>query len=94
MTPDGQRAVSAGPFETGREAADSVRHITALPPGTRAWTAASHRMLCEALSDAGVELGAFDHRIIEWTCGWEPSTVAVIARLIALAHEAGKAGRP
>ena len=39
----------------------------------------SHRLLCEALSAAGVELGAYDHRIVGWLAGWEPQTCAVIA---------------
>jgi hypothetical protein len=79
-----------GPFETEHEAADSVRHIYGMEPGTGAWAAASHRLLCEALSDAGVELGAYDHAIVQWLAGWEPSTVAVIAGLISRAHEAGR----
>ena len=52
--------MSAGPFETERQAAGSVRRMYDLEPGTGAWTAASHRLLCGALSDAGVELGASD----------------------------------
>jgi hypothetical protein len=68
-----------------------VRHITSLPPGAGAWTAASHRLLCGALSDAGVELGAYDHAIVAWLAGWEPGTVAVTARLIT---RAGGGGRP
>jgi hypothetical protein len=68
----------AGPFETERQAADSVRHIYDIEPSAGAWTAANHRLLCGVLSDAGVELGAFDHQIVQWICWWEPSTVAVI----------------
>jgi hypothetical protein len=41
-----------------------------------------------------VELGAYDHAIVQWLAGWEPSTVAVMAGLISRAHEAGKAARP
>jgi hypothetical protein len=41
-----------------------------------------------------VKLGAFDHRIVLWLAGWEPSTCAVIAGLIARAHEAGATGEP
>jgi hypothetical protein len=43
-----------------------------------------------------VYLGAYDHRIIEWLTGWEPSTCAVIAGLISRAHAAGQdiAGGP
>ena len=81
-----------GPFETEREAAGATRHIYDTEPGT--WRGGSHRLMCEALTDAGVELGAFDHQIVTWICGYEPSAVAVIASLIRRAHQAGKAGRP
>jgi hypothetical protein len=86
---------ASGPYEDERQTSAAARHITSLPPGTGAWGTASHRLLCEALSDAGVELGAFDHSIVQWICGYEPSTVAVLASLITRAHQAGKAaGRP
>lgn len=81
--------MTAGPYETEREAVASVRHIHDSPPGTGAWTAGSHRLLCEALTAAGVELGAYDHRIVGWLAGWEPQTCAVIAGLITRAHHAG-----
>lgn len=74
-----------GPYDTRRQAADSVRHIYNLPPGTGAWAEASHRLLCEALGNAGVQLGAYDHTIVQWICGFEPETVAVIAGLISRA---------
>jgi hypothetical protein len=51
MASDGQSAVSAGPCETERQAADRVRHSYDMEPGTGAWAAASHRLLCEALTD-------------------------------------------
>lgn len=37
----------------------------------------------------GIELGAYDMRIIEWLSGWEDSTVAVIASLLYRARAAG-----
>jgi hypothetical protein len=45
----------------------------------------SHQLLCEALAVAGIELGAYDHRIVAWLAGWEPATVAVIAGWITRA---------
>jgi hypothetical protein len=86
-------AVTAtGPFETEAQARGAARHITTVPPGTGAWQAGSHRLLCEALSAAGVDLGAFDHQVVTWLAGWEPQVCAVIAGLITRAHQAGKAG--
>ena len=84
--------VTAGPYETEAQARAAARHITSEPPGTGAWQAGSHRMLCQALAAAGVELGDYDHDIVQWLAGWEPSTVAVVAGWIARAHQAG--GQP
>lgn len=77
-----------GPFETERQAADAARHIYRARPASGAWQAAAHKMLEDACAGAGVELGAHDHRILIWLAGWEPSTVAVIAGLIARAGTA------
>lgn len=38
---------------------------------------------------AGIELGAYDRRIIEWLGGWETGTVATIASWIYRARAAG-----
>ena len=74
-----------GPFETEYEARASVEHITSSP--AEAMTDGNHRLLEDACRAAGVELGAWDHRILLWLAGWEPSTVAVVAGLISRAHE-------
>jgi hypothetical protein len=76
---------SAGPLETEREAAAAGSPIHDLPPGTGTWGAAAHKLPEDACVGAGVALGAHDHAIILWLAGWEPSTVAVIARLITRA---------
>ncbi|EGX58164.1 hypothetical protein SZN_19083 [Streptomyces zinciresistens K42] len=34
------------------------------------------------LAGAGVELGAYDRRIVDWIAGWDYPTVATIASLI------------
>jgi hypothetical protein len=78
--------VTAGPFETEREA----RAAVAPAPG-RPLTEINHRLLCEALAAAGVELGTHDHCIVQWLAGWEPSTWAAVAGLITRAHKAGGA---
>ncbi|MFJ9542374.1 hypothetical protein ACIRPX_34650 [Streptomyces sp. NPDC101225] len=38
--------------------------------------------LLAELNAAGVELGAYDRRIIDWLAGWDYPTVATIASLI------------
>jgi hypothetical protein len=35
----------------------------------------------------GVQLGAYDRRIIDWLANYEPATCAVVASLIARAAE-------
>jgi hypothetical protein len=85
-----------GPFETAREASEL--------PAVRATYDAAHAsnrrgvigernlaMLLDAVADAGVELGAYDARILRWLAGWEPQTCAVIAGLITRAA-AGRDG--
>lgn len=39
----------------------------------------NHRMLCDALSAVGVQLGGYDHAIAIWLAWFEPATVAVVA---------------
>lgn len=46
-------------------------------------------LLLAALGGAGVELGAYDRRIIGWFAGWEPSIVQVVIGWIERAHAAG-----
>jgi len=48
----------------------------------------NHRMLCEALAATGVQLGAYDHRIVSWLAGFEPETCAVVCGLTTRAHRA------
>jgi hypothetical protein len=52
------------------------------------------RMLEDACTAAGVELGAYDRRIIAWLAGWEPQTVAVICGLISRARNAATGADP
>lgn len=76
------------PYETEREAREAARHVTAGPPAS--WPHGSHRLIEDACTAAGVQVGAYDHRIIEWLAGWEPATCAVVAGLIARAAEGGQ----
>jgi hypothetical protein len=75
-----------GPYETEREAAAAARHINDLDAGTGAWRDGSLRMLEAACRAAGVQLGAYDTRILVWLTGWEPTTCAVIGGSITRAH--------
>lgn len=88
--------VSAGPFQSEAQAlgVPAVREAyeAARQSSRRGMMSArNHRMLCKALTDAGVDVGEYDHRIIAWLAGWEPQTCVVIAGLIT---RASKAGRP
>ena len=40
---------------------------------------------------AGIELGAWDRRILEWMAGWDASTVLTVASWIARSRAAGMA---
>lgn len=85
-----------GPYETEAEAlAGPVREeVRALHAGgaVRPYDPdhlvrdAQLRHLEAACAAAGVELGAFDRRILAWLAGWESSTVQVIIGLIARAN--------
>ena len=92
MTTAATTAAAAGPFDTEEQVRvlPAVRAVYAAyrtDPGTGKMAPHNHRLLCEALTAAGVELGAYDHRIAGWLAGWEPQTVAVIAEL-------GRASQP
>jgi hypothetical protein len=79
----------SGPFETERQAAEAARGRTlgAIPD-----TAAQLAMLEGACATAGVDLGAYDLRILAWLAGWEPQMCAVVAGLITRANAAGRDG--
>lgn len=50
-------------------------------------TAANLDMLTDAVNAAGVQLGDYDRRILDWLANYEPATCAVIAGLITRAAE-------
>jgi hypothetical protein len=83
-----------GPFET-REQAASHPAVRAIYAAMRADTAGGamtrggRDLITAACRAAGVELGAYDARIVEWAAGFEPETSAVIAGLITRAAAAG-----
>ncbi|NLU68474.1 hypothetical protein [Streptomyces sp. HNM0574] len=46
-----------------------------------------HAVLLAELDAAGVHLGTYDARIVQWLAGWDWSTVAVVASLIRRAAQ-------
>ena len=82
--PEAAHNPAAGPFETEAQARElpavrAVYDAFCRDPGPGKMAPHNHRMLCEALSAARVDLGTYDHRIVSWLATWEPQTVAVIA---------------
>jgi hypothetical protein len=60
-----------------------------VPPAGFAPRAEQAEVLAGVL--AGVELGAWDRRIVDWLAGWDASTVVTVASLIAQSRAAGPA---
>ena len=56
-------------------------------PGGFVPRAEQRQILVEAL--VGVELGAWDERIVEWLAGWDACTVLTIASLLVRARDSG-----
>jgi hypothetical protein len=86
-------AASSGPFHTERDAlrTPAVRAVfdayrPAAPAGHM--KTANLAMLTAACQLAGVELGAYDARILAWLAGFEPTTCAVIAGITTRAGAA------
>ncbi|SNR34961.1 hypothetical protein [Actinomadura mexicana] len=73
-----------GPYETENQAADTTRDAYG-HPGAGHMKAFNRGRLTDACEAAGVELGAYDLRILEWLTVWEPEVVAVVAGLIVRA---------
>ena len=69
-----------GPLESERDA-----HAAALLPPRPGWSILSQpqnrAMLVAACESVGLELGAYDLRILGWLAGFEDSTCAVVARV-------------
>jgi hypothetical protein len=85
-----------GPFHTEREASahPAVRAIyDAMHASLRRGVGDEEnlRLLEQACKAAGVELGAYDRRILRWLAGWEAEACAVVAGLITRAAGHGLA---
>jgi len=84
-------------YETERQASKEFRSVyDALPrpPAAGEVTRINAQLLSRACTDAHVELGSYDRKILQWLAGWEPGTVGVVIGLVARAHASGQAGRP
>lgn len=80
-----------GPFETEAEARAAAHKIIPPEPGWSILSEDQHRELLEQIcAESGVELGAFERRILGWLANWEDATCTAIAAIITRAHEAGK----
>jgi hypothetical protein len=80
-----------GPFETEQQvwllpAVQAVYAAFDRDPGAGKMAPHNLAMLTDALSAAGVELGAYDERIAAWLARWEPQTAAVIAGWVGRAR--------
>lgn len=72
-----------------RDLHDTGRIRSGDPDRLRATTVMNHT--ADALTAIGVELGAFDRRIVTWMCStWEPTAVQVVLGLVSRAHVAGR----
>jgi hypothetical protein len=85
-----------GPFETEREAAaapavPAVCAAYGADPGAGKMAAHNLAMLRQACEAAGLELGAFDRRVLAWLAGFERATCAVVAGIITRAAAGGRA---
>lgn len=86
-----------GPYDTeGQAAAEPMPTAVAELHATgRATTHTTYMAKLEALhaacTAAGVQLGAYDHHILEWLAGWEPTTVQVFVGIISRASQGGAA---
>lgn len=91
-----------GPYETEADARAGAADLLAaidratVGPSTDATRAARRAARVDyiegAITAAGVETGAYDHRITTWLADmWEPETLAVVVGLLERAHAAGRA---
>jgi hypothetical protein len=87
-----QRPATGGPFETEAQAHEYARSVVGLLAHTPIVSANRH-VLMTTIEAAGITLGAYDRRIVDWLADWEPATCTVIAGLITRAH-AGRVDGP
>jgi hypothetical protein len=79
-----------GPYETEGQAVEVCRDAYGHPHTPGHMGMVNRARLAEACDAAGVELGAYDMRVLDWVTRWEPEVVAVVAGVIL---RAGKVAR-
>jgi len=78
--------MNAGPFSTETEAMAGVRaRATALGGDT---IAGARAVFADALD--GIDLGAYDRRIVDWLTNLDQPTLAVLAGIIDRARDASR----
>lgn len=86
------RLLSA-PFGTEQEAREAAHRAVAPEPGWSILRSGGNReLLARALAGAGVEMGAYDERILAWLAGWDDAICAVVAGWITRAAAGGRKG--
>jgi hypothetical protein len=76
-----------GPFETEREARAAAHEVVRPEPGWSILHKSQNLFVLEqACERAGVELGAYDKRILDWLSGFEDSICAVVSNRRAHPH--------
>ncbi len=80
-----------GPYDTEAEAS-AANGYRVLDP--QDYSEHNRKRLADAIAAAGVELGSYDRRILDWLAGWEPQTVEVIAALVERAAGVDRAVMP
>jgi hypothetical protein len=90
MTRHGVTDQPLGPFDTEGQARAAA--LAAEPGMAPVRAAANRKLLSRVCAAAGVALGRYDDRIVEWLSIWEASTVAAVAGWAGRAHESGLKG--
>ena len=82
-----------GPFETECEARAAAHDVVRPEPGWSILRKSQNLVVLErACEAAGVELGVYDRRILDWLSGFEDSICGVVAGLVARAVAAARPG--
>lgn len=80
----------SGPYETADDAVAEVRDIYAAHAKRGVMRARALDLLLRACADSGVEVGAYDLRVLHWLAAQPPESAQVVAALIARAADAAR----
>jgi hypothetical protein len=84
--------VTDEPYESERQASAAARAVIAPEPG---WSILSQaqgdELLHRALAASGVQTSGFEDRTAWWLANYEDHVIAIVARWVTSAYEAGKA---